>query len=229
MVKFYDVDLKIEKKIVPKKDDALIVIDMQYDFIPGGSLPVEGGNLIIKGINDLTEIFVGSIVVHSQDWHPSNHLSFASNHPGKNPGDEFSSKDGAIGPILWPDHCIQNTFGARFHKDINTKLIDKIIQKGMNTNIDSYSAFLENDKKSETGLKDYLNSIRVKNIYVCGLALDYCCYNTAIDGSNLGFNTYFIIDLTRGVDIPPGNITNSLKNMVKKGIKFVIKDSFNYW
>jgi len=229
MVKFYDVDLKIEKKIVPKKDDALVVIDMQYDFIPGGSLPVEGGDLIIEGINELTERFVDSIVVHSQDWHPPDHLSFAENHSGKNPGDEFSSKDGAIGPILWPAHCVQNTYGARFHKKINTKLIDKIIQKGMNTKIDSYSAFLENDKKSETGLKDYLNSMGVKNIYICGLALDYCCYNTAIDGSDLGFNTYFIIDLTKGVDLPPGNIVNTINTMVKKKIKFVIKNSFSFW
>ena len=148
---------------------------------------------------------------------------------GKNPGDEFTSKDGAIGPILWPDHCVQGTYGARFHKNINTKLINKIIQKGMNPNIDSYSAFLENDKKTETGLKDYLNSVKVKRIFVCGLALDYCCYNTAIDGMDLGFETYFIIDLTKGVDLPPGNIVNTLKNMVKKGIKFVTKANFSLW
>jgi nicotinamidase/pyrazinamidase len=227
MVKFYDVDLKIEKNIQLRKSDALLVIDMQNDFLPGGSLPVDEGDLIINDINALTEFFVESIVLHSQDWHPPNHLSFASNHPGKNPGDEFQSKDGAIGPILWPDHCIQNTFGARFHKKINTKLIDKIIQKGMNPKIDSYSAFLENDKMSETGLKDYLNSREVKKIYVCGLALDYCCYNTAMDGTELGFDAYFLIDVTRGIDSPPGNIGNSLKNMVKKGIKFAMKDSFS--
>ncbi|MHA1491668.1 MAG: bifunctional nicotinamidase/pyrazinamidase [Promethearchaeota archaeon] len=227
MVKFYDIDLKIENDIQVKKDDALIVVDMQYDFLPGGSFAVEGGNLIIDGINDLIAIFGDSIVVCSQDWHPPNHLSFASNHSGKNPGDEFSSKDGAIGPILWPDHCIQNTRGARFHENLNIKLINKIIQKGMNPKIDSYSAFLENDKKTETGLKEYLNSNNIKKIYICGLALDYCCYNTAMDGASLGYETYFIIDLTRGVDLPPGNIVNSLKNMINKGIKFAIKNSFN--
>ena len=119
MVKFYDVDLKIEKKIVLNKYDALLVIDMQNDFLPGGSLAVDGGDSIIKDINAVIDKFVDSIVVHSQDWHPPNHLSFASNHPNKNPGDEFNSEDGAIGPILWPDHCVQNTYGARFHKKIN--------------------------------------------------------------------------------------------------------------
>ncbi|MFX1311411.1 MAG: bifunctional nicotinamidase/pyrazinamidase [Promethearchaeota archaeon] len=229
MVKFYNLDLKIERKIVPKKNDALLVIDMQNDFLPGGSLPVEGGDSIIKDINDVIEIFVDSIVVHSQDWHPLNHLSFASNHPNKNPGDEFQSEDGAIGPILWPDHCVQNTYGARFHKKINTKMIDKIIQKGMNPEIDSYSAFLENDKKTETGLREYLNSFDIKRIFICGLALDYCCYNTAMDGIDFNFETFFLIDLTKGVDVPPGNIKNSLKNMVEKGIKFITKNSIKLW
>jgi len=229
MVKFFDIDLKIEKNIVLKKDDALIVIDMQNDFIPGGSLPVEGGDLIITDINDVIEKFVDSIVVHSQDWHPPNHLSFASNHPNKNPGDEFQSKDGAIGPILWPDHCVQNTYGARFHKKINIKMINKIIQKGMNPEIDSYSAFLENDKKTETGLREYLNSFDIKRIFICGLALDYCCYNTAMDGIDFNFETFFLIDLTKGVDAPPGNIVESLNNMIEKGIKFATKSSLKLW
>ena len=229
MVKFYDVDLKIEKNIIPEKDDALIVIDMQNDFIPGGSLPVEGGDLIIMDINDLIEIFVNSIVIFSQDWHPPNHLSFASNHPNKKPGDEFLSKNGTIGPILWPNHCVQNSYGARFHKKINSKMVNKLIQKGMNPRIDSYSAFLENDKRTETGLREYLTSSNIKRIFICGLALDYCCYNTAMDGVDFNFETFFLIDLTRGVDVPPGNIVNSLNNMIKKGIKFAIKESFSIW
>ncbi len=229
MIKFYNVDLKIEKKIVTKKDDALIVVDMQNDFLPGGSLAVDEGDLIINGINDLIDLFVDSIVAHSQDWHPPDHLSFAENHPGKNPGDEFQTDDGAIGPILWPAHCVQNTRGARFPKKINTKKIDKIIQKGMNPKIDSYSAFLENDKKTETGMRKYLSEMGIKRIFICGLALDYCCYNTAMDGAEFGFETYFIIDLTKGVDLPPGNIVNTLKSMSKKGLKFAIKDSFQNW
>jgi len=229
MVKFYGVDLKIEKKLVPKKEDALVVIDMQNDFLPGGSLAVDGGDSIIDGINDLIEKFTDSSVVHSQDWHPPEHLSFAENHPGKNPGDAFQTKDGAIGPILWPAHCVQNTYGARFHKKIDTKRINKIIQKGMNPKIDSYSAFLENDKKTQTGLKKYLNENGIERIFICGLALDYCCYNTAMDGAGFKFETFFIVDLTRGVDLPPGNIVNALNNMSKKGIKFAIKDSLQDW
>lgn len=201
---------------------------MQNDFIPGGSLPVEEGDLIIEGINLVAKIFKNKkvIVVLTQDWHPHNHLSFASNHPGKNPGDEFTSEDGAIGPILWPDHCVQDTEGAVFHKDLKVDLADKIIQKGMKPNVDSYSGFQDNDKKSETGLRKYLNSLNIKRIFICGLALDYCCYFTAVDGVDFGYDVYFLVDLTRGVDLPPGNISNSLKIMKNRGINFINKESF---
>jgi len=201
---------------------------MQNDFIPGGSLPVEEGDLIIEGINLVAKIFKNkkAIVVLTQDWHPHNHLSFASNHPGKNPGDEFTSEDGAIGPILWPDHCVQDTEGAEFHKDLKIDLADKIIQKGMKPNVDSYSGFQDNDKKSETGLRKYLNSLNIKRIFICGLALDYCCYFTAVDGVDFGYDVYFLVDLTRGVDLPPGNISNSLKIMKNRGINFINKESF---
>lgn len=201
---------------------------MQIDFISGGSLPVEEGDLIIEDINLVAKIFKDkkAKVVLTQDWHPQNHLSFASNHPGKNPGDEFTSEDGSIGPVLWPDHCVQDTVGAEFHKDLKLDLTDKIIQKGMKPNVDSYSGFQDNDKKSETGLREYLNSLKIKRIFICGLALDYCCYFTAIDGVDFGYDVYFLIDLTRGVDLPPGNITNSLKNMKNNGVKFANKESF---
>ena len=218
-------DLKIDKNIELEETDALIIVDLQNDFIPGGSLPVEGGDLIINDINELAEIFKKSgQVILTQDWHPPDHLSFASNHPGKKPGDEYHSK--GIGPVLWPDHCVQNSEGAIFHKDLKTELADKIIQKGMNPDIDSYSGFLDNDKRLETGLGNYLKSQRIKRIFICGLALDYCCYFTAIDGSDLGFVVYFLIDLTKGIDLPPGNISNSLENMSNKGIKFATKNSF---
>ncbi len=201
---------------------------MQNDFIPGGSLPVEEGDLIIEGINLVAKIFKNkkAIVVLTQDWHPLNHLSFASNHPGKNPGDEFTSEDGAIGPILWPDHCVQDTESAEFYKDLKIDLADKIIQKGMKPNVDSYSGFQDNDKKSETGLRKYLNSLNIKRIFICGLALDYCCYFTAVDGVDFGYDVYFLVDLTRGVDLPPGNISNSLKIMKNRGINFINKESF---
>ena len=220
--------LNFVKNIKIDKKDALIIVDMQYDFIPGGSLPVEGGDIIIKGINEVAKIFKEnkSIIVLTQDWHPKNHLSFASNHEGKSPGDEFSSEDGAIGPVLWPDHCVQGTKGAEFHKDLKSKLADKIIKKGMNPNVDSYSGFRDNDRKSETGLKAYLNSRKIKRIFVCGLALDYCCYYTAMDGLDYGYDVFFLAELTRGVDLPEGNTKEALKNMKNKGIKFANRESF---
>lgn len=220
--------LKIEKNIQIDRNSALIIVDMQNDFIPGGSLAVDGGDLIIDDINEVAELFKSnrSKVVLTQDWHPHNHLSFASNHPGKNPGDEFTSEDGAIGPVLWPDHCVQNTKGAEFHEDLKVNLADKIIQKGMNPKVDSYSGFQDNDKKTETRLREYLNSMNIKRIFICGLALDYCCYFTAIDGVDFGFDVFFLVDLTQGIDQPEGNIANSLKTMKNKGVKFANKESF---
>ncbi|MHA1914049.1 MAG: bifunctional nicotinamidase/pyrazinamidase [Promethearchaeota archaeon] len=210
------------------KQDALLVIDMQYDFIPGGALPVEGGDLIIKGINSVVKRFkkISEYIVFTQDWHPPGHLSFASSHPGKNPGDEYQTEDGAIGPILWPDHCVQGTRGSEFHKDLNTQLASTIIRKGTNLNVDSYSAFLENDKKTETGLAGYLKSNRIKRVYICGLALDYCCYFSAMDAVDFGFKVYFLIDLSKGINLPSGNINIAIENMGKKGIKFVNIESF---
>ncbi|MFX1487857.1 MAG: bifunctional nicotinamidase/pyrazinamidase [Promethearchaeota archaeon] len=222
------INIDFETNIRLGKIDALLIIDVQNDFIPGGSLPVEEGDLIIKDINKIIKKFKkkeGHIVL-TQDWHPPNHLSFASNHPGTKPGDEFTSQDGAIGPVLWTDHCVQNTKGAQFHKDLKVKLADKIIQKGMNPNVDSYSGFQDNDKKSETGLRVYLNSVNIKRIFVCGLALDYCCYFTAVDGVDFGFDVYFLVDQTRGIDLPEGNINVALNNMKAKEIKFANKASF---
>ena len=220
--------LAFEKNIKIEKGDALLIIDMQYDFIPGGSLAIEEGDLIIEGINQTANLGkkINATVVLTQDWHPQNHLSFASNHLGKSPGDEFASEDRAIGPVLWSDHCVQGTKGAEFHKDLKADLADIIIKKGMNPNVDSYSGFQDNDKKSETGLRDYLNSKKIKRIYVCGLALDYCCYYTAMDGAEFGYRVNFLLDLTRGVDLPEGNVNRALKIMERKGIKFMTMESF---
>jgi len=220
--------IKFEKDIKIESRDALIIVDMQNDFIPGGALPVEEGDLIIEGINQIAEYFKKkkATVVLTQDWHPKNHLSFASNHPGKSPGDPFTSENGAIGPVLWPDHCVQNTKGAEFHKDLKIDLADKIIKKGMNPYVDSYSGFRDNDKKSETGLRDFLNSKKIQRIFLCGLTLDYCGYYTAMDGFEFGYRVYFLIDLTRGVDIPKDNVKNALETMNKTGIKFANIKSF---
>jgi nicotinamidase/pyrazinamidase len=221
-------EIEFKKEIKISSKDALIIIDMQNDFIPGGSLAVEEGDLIIDDINLIAKKFRDkkARIILTQDWHPYNHLSFASNHPGKNPGDEFTSENGAIGPVLWPDHCVQESKGAKFHKDLRVDLADKIIQKGMNPKVDSYSGFQDNDKKSKTGLREYLDLLKIKRIFICGLALDYCCYFTAVDGVDFGYDVYFLLDLTRGVDLPPGSITNSLRNMKNKGVIFANKESF---
>lgn len=222
------VEIEIEKNVKIVDKDALIIVDMQNDFIPGGALPVEDGDLIIEGINKVATIIknISGNVILTQDWHPPGHRSFASVYPGKKPGDEFQSEDKAIGPILWPDHCVQGTKGSQFHKDLNINLASTIIRKGTHINVDSYSAFLENDKKTETGLVKYLKSYNIKRVFICGLALDYCCYFTAMDAVDFGFEVFFIVDLTKGIDLPPGNISKSLRNMQKKGIRFANQSSF---
>ncbi|MBD3256141.1 MAG: bifunctional nicotinamidase/pyrazinamidase [Candidatus Lokiarchaeota archaeon] len=201
---------------------------MQNDFIPGGALPVEDGDSIIPGINRIAEFFHDKLcpVILTQDWHPKNHMSFASQHPGKEPGDEFQNEEETIGPVLWPDHCVQASKGAEFHKNLRVEFGKAVIRKGMNPQIDSYSAFLENDKETKTGLSGYLKSLDIKRIFICGLALDYCCYYSAIDGIDFGFKVYFILDLSKGIDDPPGNISNSLDDMKSKGVKFLEEKSF---
>jgi len=214
-----------QKNMCINNTNALIIVDMQNDFMPGGALPVEEGDQIIDSINRISEIFKkynGKIIL-TQDWHPKNHKSFASSYIDKKPGDEYHS-DG-IGPILWPDHCVQGTKGAQFHDKLNIDLAHAIIRKGFNPEVDSYSAFIENDKKSETRLKGCLNSLKIKKIFICGLALDYCCYYTALDGIAFGFEVYFLVNLSRGIDLPPGNISKSLQHMKEKGVKFATIDN----
>ena len=216
----------VEKDINITPNDALIIIDIQNDFIPGGALAVEEGDKIIEDINTIGLKFFNNQakIILTQDWHPQNHLSFASNHPGKSPGDEYQTE--AIGPILWPDHCVQGTHGAMFHADLNTNIAHAIIRKGYNPIIDSYSGFMENDKKSETGLDGLLKSLKVKRIFICGLALDYCVFFTAMDGIDFGFEVYLLPYQTKGIDIPEGNISHALEEMKQKGIKFANIVSF---
>ena len=149
-----------------KRKSALIVVDMQNDFLPDGALPVAEGDQIIDGINSLAREFYNKdrIVIFSQDWHPKGHASFASSHDGKNPGDPIEGVPG-IGPVLWPDHCVQDTPGAEINERIEQKYGMAIIQKGTNPQIVSYSAFFENDKKTKTGLTDLLQKKRIKNVW----------------------------------------------------------------
>ena len=227
MIKLNLDEIKYVKDITISKEDALIIVDMQNDFMPSGALPVEEGDQIITGVNQIVKKFYinEASIILTQDWHPKSHKSFASNHPGKNPGDEYQTE--TIGPVLWPDHCVQGTHGADFHNSLKILHTRAVIRKGMNPEIDSYSGFLENDKKTETGLSGLLKSLKIKRIFICGLALDYCCYFTAMDGIDFGFEVFLIVDLTKGIDLPEGNISQTLANMKGKGVKFANFNSFD--
>lgn len=193
---------------------ALIVVDIQNDFLPGGKLAVPEGDKIIPVVNKLIKNF--DIVVATQDWHPANHVSFAENHQNKRPGDKIIL--GGIEQILWPAHCVQNTHGAEFAKDLEKNKITAVIQKGTDPMIDSYSGFFDNARKKETGLDNLLKSLGVNEIYIVGLATDYCVKFTALDAVSLGYKTHVIIDACKGVNLNPGDIENSLNEMKKAGV-----------
>jgi nicotinamidase/pyrazinamidase len=210
--------------IVIKQRDALIVVDMQNDFMPGGALAVADGDKIISGINELMKRFHrnGARNILTQDWHPANHLSFAGQHERKRPFDSIDGVSG-IGPVLWPDHCIQGTKGSEFHNQLNVTMAHLIIRKGMHPEIDSYSAFTENDRQTDTGLAGYLRNANLKRIFICGLALDYCVYWSAMDGMNKGFETFVVPELCKG--IAEETIEKAIKHMTEKGVKLIgVKD-----
>lgn len=213
-------------KIPISKDSALIVVDMQNDFLPDGALAVPEGDQIIDGVNALSLKFYNATgrVVFTQDWHPTLHGSFASAHNGKKPGDLI--EDLGLGPILWPDHCVQNTHGAEFSPKIDTRFGIAVIRKGYHQNIDSYSTFYENDKKTKTGLAGMLKDLGITDVFLCGLALDYCVYYSAIDAKKEGFNVYVVKDLTKGIDQPVNNILKAIQTMEKNGITIITSNEF---
>jgi len=174
---------------------ALIVVDLQNDFVPGGSLAVPRGNEIIPLVNQIQEKF--DLVVATQDWHPKNHLSFASNHPGKNVFDTIVL--GGTEQVLWPDHCVQGEKGALLVKGFDDRRVEAILRKGTDPEIDSYSGFFDNGRKKSTGLGDYLRGRGVQQVYVCGLAAEFCVLYTALDAIDLGFETYYLEDATRSL------------------------------
>ena len=201
-------------KIMPKADSALIVVDVQNCFVPGGSLAVGKGDEIIPLINAIAAKFQN--VVMTQDWHTANHVSFASQHPGKKPFETIKLPYGT--QVLWPDHCVQGTDGAAIHKDIKIPHAQLVIRKGFNPLVDSYSAFIEADGKSKTGLDGYLRGRRIKNVYVVGLATDFCVGWTAIDARKLGLNAFVIEDACRGIDTN-GSLAKAWASMSKAGVK----------
>ncbi|MCX7812016.1 MAG: bifunctional nicotinamidase/pyrazinamidase [Leptospiraceae bacterium] len=194
----------------------LILIDVQNDFMPYGALPVAEGDQIVPIINKI--IYKFDLVVATQDWHPKNHISFASNHKDKKPFDVMDL-DG-FKQTLWPDHCVQGTSGAEFHPDLETKPIEAIFRKGTNPNIDSYSGFYDNLHKKNTGLAGYLREKKAKDLYFVGLATDYCVYYSIIDALKEGFNVYLIEDATRAID--KNLYENHLKKeLLEKNVKII--------
>ncbi len=177
--------------------NTLILVDIQYDFLPGGALGVENGDKIIPVLNSLQNKF--DLVVATQDWHPKDHGSFASNHKNKKPFEE--TKLGGLDQILWPDHCIQGRKGAEFSSELNLHKAEAIIRKGTDPKIDSYSGFFDNGKKKATGLGDYLKGRGVSRVFIGGLAADFCVGFTALDAIELGFETIVLEDCTRPIDM----------------------------
>jgi nicotinamidase/pyrazinamidase len=193
---------------------ALIVIDVQNDFCPGGALAVPDGDAIIPGINALMGDF--EAVILTQDWHPAGHSSFASSH-GAEP---MTLTEMPYGPqVLWPDHCVQGTEGAAFHKDLMSDRADLIIRKGYNPAIDSYSAFFENDKTTPTGLEGYLRTRGIDSLTMVGLATDFCVNYSAVDASRLGFTVTIRRDLCRAIDFD-GSLAAAVEGMAGAGVKF---------
>jgi nicotinamidase/pyrazinamidase len=192
---------------------ALVVVDVQNDFLPGGALEVRHGDQIIPVINEIIEKF--ELVVATKDWHPADHKSFASQHDGKNPGDMVKLKD--LDQVLWPDHCVQGTGGAEFSKELNQSKTQKIFVKGTDSEIDSYSGFFDNGHLKSTGLSDFLRKATVREVYIVGLATDYCVKYTALDSIKEGFQTFVIVDATKAVNLKSNDYEEAIEEMQKAG------------
>lgn len=191
----------------------LIIVDPQNDFMPGGSLEVENGDAIVPVINEIQENY--DLVIATQDWHPQNHGSFASNHPGKQPFDE--GKLGEMDQTFWPDHCVQGSQGAKFHPDLNMHAVEAIFRKGMDPKIDSYSGFYDNGHKKSTGLAGYLREKGVTEIDFCGLAADICVYFTLKDAVKEGFKATLLLNATKPLD--KNAFLIQLEELREKGVK----------
>ena len=208
--------------IAPGDEDLLIVIDVQNDFCSGGSLAVPGGETVVPLINRLAARFAH--VILTQDWHPADHLSFASSHAAKQP---FETVDAPYGPqILWPDHCVQGMPGAAFHPGLDIPRAELVLRKGFRRGIDSYSAFYENDRKTATGLAGYLRERGLRNLYLAGLAFDFCVYYSAEDGHREGFAVSVIEDACRAIDMN-GSASAAKAKLAERGIACIgSADSF---
>lgn len=196
--------------------EALIVVDVQNDFCPGGALAVKDGHLIVPLVN--TMISDADLVIFSQDWHPLDHSSFSANHVGKNAFEQIDMRYGL--QTLWPTHCVQGSKGAEFHADINLNAADVIIRKGMNKDIDSYSAFYENDQTTPTGLTGFLKEKNVSSVKLVGLALDFCVAFSALDAVKQDFDVSVVMDACKAID-NQGSLAGAITRMRNAGVQLI--------
>ncbi len=196
---------------------ALIMVDIQNDFLPGGALAVPRGDEIIALANDLAAEF--PLVVATQDWHPAGHESFASTHPGRRIGEVIDLH--GLPQVLWPDHCIQGTHGAEFATQLNRTRIAQVFTKGEDPTVDSYSGFFDNGRRRSTGLADWLRDHHVREVCIIGLATDYCVKATAIDAAQAGFATTCDLRACRGVELSPGDCARAVAAMKQAGVHVV--------
>jgi nicotinamidase/pyrazinamidase len=192
---------------------ALVLVDLQYDFMPGGALAVARGDEVVPIAVQLLPKF--DIVIATQDWHPRDHASFAVNHPGKQVGEV--TELGGLPQVLWPAHCVQGTRGAELHESLDKKRITAVFRKGIDPSIDSYSGFFDNGHKKATGLGDWAAAKRITKLFVMGLATDYCVKFTVLDARQLGFEVVLIADGCRGVNLAPGDEARAVEEMQDAG------------
>jgi len=198
--------------------NALILVDIQNDFLPGGALPVPRGDEIIPVVNRLQEGF--PLVVATRDWHPADHGSFAANHPGKRPGELIELH--GLPQVLWPVHCVQHTRGADFAPVLRIARIERTFFKGTDPQVDSYSGFFDNGRRKATGLGDFLRERGMTHVTIAGLATDYCVKATALDAQSLGFQTTVVTNACRGVDLTPGDSDRAFAEMKRAGIHLAV-------
>jgi nicotinamidase/pyrazinamidase len=198
---------------------ALVIVDVQNDFIPGGALAVPQGDAVVPVINRLQSLKgrLFDLIIATQDWHPPDHGSFAANHPGTHVGDVIDLN--GLRQILWPVHCVQHTTGADFVPLLDRSRIDHVIRKGTDPAIDSYSGFFDNGHRKATGLHEYLQSHSIDELDICGLATDYCVKFTALDAKQLGFTAHLIEDACRGVELHSGDVADAVEEMRRAGVE----------
>ena len=204
--------------------NALILVDLQNDFVPGGTLPVPDGNAVVPIANKLLTSKRFDLVVATQDWHPDCHGSFAAAHPGHSVGDVITLN--GLPQVLWPVHCVQGSRGADFLPGLDRSRVEHVFQKGTDAAIDSYSGLFDNRRRKSTGLGEWLKEQGVKEIFVSGLTIEYCVKFTALDAVGLGFKVHLIEDASRGVNLQPGDVQRAVAEMREKGVEITTSEAY---